>query len=345
MFNFFLLLGIIVFMKVLLYLEGKSVLEKSGIGRALQHQMHALDLAGIPYTTDILGDYDVVHINTYGPRSLLLLHAAKRNGKKVIMHGHSTKEDFQNSFLGSNFFAPLFGKYLAHMYQKADFVITPSEYSKKLIKAYGVTTPIVAVSNGIDLEKYQADPRKEAVFKNHFQIEEGQKVVVCAGLYFKRKGIEDFVEVARRMPKVRFIWLGSINKWLIPSSIRRLVEKDHPANVEFPGYFKGAVFQGAMSGSDAFFFPSYEETEGIVVLEALASKQHVVLRDIPVYEGWVNEESAELCHNVDEFVESLEKVLNGQVDKREAGYKVAQSRSIDDVSYQLVEAYRKVLEM
>ena len=52
-------------MKVLLYLEGKSVLEKSGIGRALHHQMHALDLAGIPYTTDILGDYDVVHINTY----------------------------------------------------------------------------------------------------------------------------------------------------------------------------------------------------------------------------------------------------------------------------------------
>ena len=122
-------------MKVLLYLEGKSVLQKSGIGRALQHQMHALDLAGIPYTTDILGDYDVVHINTYGPRSLLLLHAAKRRGKKVIMHGHSTREDFQNSFIGSNLFAPLFGKYLAHMYKKADFIITPSEYSKQLIQS------------------------------------------------------------------------------------------------------------------------------------------------------------------------------------------------------------------
>ena len=34
-----------------------------------------------------------------------------------------------------------------------------------------------------------------------------------------------------------------------------------------------------------FFFPSREETEGIVVLEALASHQHVVLRDIPVYHG------------------------------------------------------------
>ena len=71
-------------MKVLLYLEGKAVLEKSGIGRALQHQMKALDLAGIPYTTDSSGDYDVVHINTYGPRSLRLLHKAKKQGKKVI---------------------------------------------------------------------------------------------------------------------------------------------------------------------------------------------------------------------------------------------------------------------
>ena len=103
-FPFYFILGIIGSMKVLLYLEGKSVLEKSGIGRALQHQMHALDLAGIPYTTDVLGDYDVVHINTYGPRSLLLLHAAKRGNKKVIMHGHSTKEDFENSFIGCSAF-------------------------------------------------------------------------------------------------------------------------------------------------------------------------------------------------------------------------------------------------
>ena len=36
-----------------------------------------------------------------------------------------------------------------------------------------------------------------------------------------------------------------------------------------------------------FFFPSYEETEGIVVLEALSSEIPVLLRDIPVYENWL----------------------------------------------------------
>ncbi len=29
--------------------------------------------------------------------------------------------------------------------------------------------------------------------------------------------------------------------------------------------------------------------------------QHVVLRDIPVYEGWVDDKSASFGHNVDEF--------------------------------------------
>ncbi|MBM7315595.1 glycosyltransferase [Streptococcus suis] len=332
-------------MKVLLYLEGKTVLEKSGIGRALQHQMEALDKAGIPYTTDLLGEYDVIHINTYGPRSWLLLHAAKRRGKKVILHGHSTREDFQNSFIGSNVLAPYVGKYLASMYQKADFIITPSPYSKQLIESYGVTTPIVAVSNGIDLNKYQQDAHKEAVFRQHFGIEENQPVVISAGLYFRRKGIEDFVKVAERMPHVRFIWFGSINKWMIPSYIRKIVEGDHPENVSFPGYFKGAVYQGAMTAASAFFFPSYEETEGIVVLEALASRQHVVLRDIPVYEGWVDDSQVELGRSVDDFVTSLQAILDKKVDKREAGYQVAVSRSIDKVSNQLVEAYERVKEM
>ena len=332
-------------MKVLLYLEGKSVLEKSGIGRALHHQMHALDLAGIPYTTDILGDYDVVHINTYGPRSLMLLHAAKRRGKKVIMHGHSTREDFENSFIGSNLLAPLFGKYFGPHVSKGrlrDYTIWVFQKIDSVLRSYHTNH---CCFNGIDLKKYGKDPRKEEVFRDYFGIKEGQPVVICAGLYFQRKGIEDFVRVAEKMPHVRFIWLGSISKWLIPKKIRDIVNGKHPDNVSFPGYFKGAVFQGAMSGANAFFFPSYEETEGIVVLEAFASHQHVVLRDIPVYEGWVDDKSASFGHNVDEFVVALQDIIDGKVDKREEGYKVAESRSIDDVAQKLVEAYKEVLEI
>ena len=89
---------------------------------------------------------------------------------------------------------------------------------------------------GLIWKKYKKDPKKEEVFRKHFKIQEGQKVVICAGLYFKRKGIEDFVEVARRMPDVRFIWLGSIEQ--MDHSDVRFVYRGKgiiQSNVEFPG--------------------------------------------------------------------------------------------------------------
>lgn len=331
-------------MKVLLYLEAEHYLRKSGIGRAIKHQEKALQSVGQAYTTKPEDEYDLVHVNTYGFKSWCLMKAAKKAGKKVIMHGHSTEEDFRNSFIGSNLLSPLFKWYLCQFYNLADAIITPTAYSKALIAGYGIDKPIFAVSNGIDLSCYQESQDKELVFRDYFELSPDQKVVVCAGLYFERKGIEDFVKVAEAMPHVRFIWFGETNKWVIPAKIRRIVTKQHPANVTFAGYIKGAVFEGAMTGADAFFFPSREETEGIVVLEALASRQHLVLRDIPVYQGWIDETSAELATDVDGFVQALEKVLSGQSQKIEAGYQVAQSRRIEQIGQELVKVYQTVLE-
>lgn len=336
---------IIGFMKVLLYLEAADQLSKSGIGRAIKHQQKALEIAGIDYTTNPEDDYDLVHINTYGIKSWKLLKQAQKAGKRVIMHAHSTKEDFENSFIGSNLVAPLFKKHLMRFYQAADYLITPTDYSKQLIQSYGITTPIVAISNGIELSRYQQSDSKEAIFRAHFNLKKGDKVVISAGLFFERKGIDDFVKVAKLMPDVTFIWFGHINHYLIPSHIRKIVEGEHPENVIFPGYIKGDIYEGAMTGADAFFFPSREETEGIVVLEALASRQNLVLRDIPVYQGWIDERSAYLAKNVVGFVYALENVMTGKEDKTEAGYQVAASKDIKLVAEQLVTVYQKVLEL
>ncbi|WP_165745963.1 glycosyltransferase family 4 protein [Streptococcus dysgalactiae] len=332
-------------MKVLLYLEAENYLKKSGIGRAIKHQAKALSLVGQDFTTNPNDDYDLVHLNTYGLKSWLLMAKAQKAGKKVIMHGHSTEEDFRNSFIFSNLLSPLFKKYLCQFYNKADAIITPTLYSKSLIEQYGVKTPIFAVSNGIDLEQYRADSEKEAAFRQYFDIKEGEKVVMGAGLFFLRKGIDDFVKVAQAMPDVRFIWFGETNKWVIPAQVRRLVNGKHPKNLIFPGYIKGGVYEGAMTGADAFFFPSREETEGIVVLEALASRQHLVLRDIPVYDGWVDQNSAELATDIPGFIQALTKILAGDSNKMDAGYKVAQSRRLETVGQALVDVYKKVMEL
>ncbi|MDU1629341.1 MAG: glycosyltransferase, partial [Lactococcus lactis] len=168
---------------------------------------------------------------------------------------------------------------------------------------------------------------------------------VTAALYFKRKGIDDFIKVAERMPDVTFIWFGYQNLWTIPGWIRRIVKKNHPKNVLFPGYIKGDIFEGAMTSADAFFFPSREETEGIVVLEALASHQKTVVRDIPVYHGWLDSNAVSMACDIDGFVSQLQDVLDGKVDKTEAAYQVAESRTIEKVAQQLADAYQQTLEL
>lgn len=332
-------------MKILLYLEAEEFLSHSGIGRAMKHQQRALDLMGVDWTKDPSEDYDILHLNTYGFGSWKMLKKAKKAGKKVVFHGHSTKEDFRNSFVGSNLVAPFFKQYLMRFYRAADLVITPTEYSASLLRAYGIKCPILPISNGIDLAKYERSLEKEQAFQEYFNLKSNQKVVITAGLYFKRKGIDDFVKVAERMPEITFIWFGYQNLWTIPGWVRRIVKKNHPKNVLFPGYIKGEVFEGAMTAADCFFFPSREETEGIVVLEALASHQKALIRDIPVYKGWLDTSSVSMASDIDGFVQELEEILEGKVDKTAAGFDVAQERTIEKVAHELVAAYQQALEL
>ncbi len=332
-------------MKILLYFEGEELIKKSGVGRALEHQKKALESVGIEYTTDPKSDdYDILHINTYALKSDFVVLKARSLGKPVIYHAHSTMEDFLDSFRLSNFIAPIYKQRLVHLYNSADILITPTPYSKRILEGYGLKKPIYAVSNGIDLDTYRISEKNEKAFRNYFNLKEGEKAVIGVGLLFQRKGLFDFLEVASRMPDVKFIWFGDISRVLLPNAIIEAI--DHcPSNVIFPGYISGDLMRGAFSGADAFFFPSYEENEGIVVLEALASRQTAVLRDIGAYDAWAkNGENCYLCNNNDQFESVLRRLLSGELPRiGEAGYKVAQDRSIDKIGAQLKEIYETLL--
>lgn len=330
-------------MKVALYFESEKLIQTSGIGRAFQHQKMALESAGVEYTTDVEDNFDILHINTVGISSSSVIESARKKGAKIIYHAHSTEEDFRNSFILSNQIAPFVRRHLIHLYSQADFIITPTPYSKKLLKDYGITVEIEDVTNGIDLKRFKYDVEKVEAFRRYFSIDENQKVVISVGLYFERKGIQDFMEVAKYFPDVKFIWFGHTPMISIPKSVRDLV-RDHPRNVILPGYVRGPIIEGAYATANCFFFPSYEETEGIVVLEALASKCPVLIRDIPVYEDWlVHNESCFKAIDNNGFVDTIKRILdNDFVDTRTKGYELAKERSIQEVGKKLKKIYTKV---
>ena len=331
--------------KVLLYTENERLIGKSGLGKAIKHQIKALSQNKVEYTTDPNDDYDIAHINFYGPASYLLAKKAKKMGKKVIYHAHSTEEDFKNSFILSNQIAPAFKKWLIKCYTLGDYIITPTPYSKKLLENYGIKVPITDISNGIDISFFKKNNKLGANFRKKFNYCSDDKIIMGVGLYIERKGIIDFVELAKRLPGYKFIWFGYSPLVVSPPKIRDAVNVKLD-NLTFAGYVEPEILRGAYSGCDLYLFPTQEETEGIPIIEACAAKIPSLIRDIPVFEDWLKDGvNVYKAKTLDEFEKKIKGILEGDLPNlTEEGYKVALSKDITKVGKRLVEIYEKVMK-
>ncbi|MDD8049465.1 MAG: glycosyltransferase [Thomasclavelia sp.] len=335
-----------IILKIKLYFGKFKSVEKSGIGRAGKHQQKALALNGIDYTTDIKdNDYDIIHINTIWPDSLKQIRYAKKHNKKVIMHAHSTQEDFKNSFKFSNLVAGPFKNWIIKMYSAGDHIITPTPYSKSILESYGITKPITAISNGVDLDDFNPTEAQINAFCSHFNIKNDDTIIVSVGWLFERKGFDTFVEVAKKLPDYKFLWFGDIKMSNPTEKIKKIIN-NLPDNVYLPGYVSNEVLQGAYGRSQVFFFPSREETEGIVVLEALSCQTQVVLRDIPVFDPWmIDKVNCYKGRSIKEFVDIIDGLVKKELPSTiEEGYKVAKERELSKIGIELKAVYENVLD-
>lgn len=332
-------------MKVLLYTEGLKRIGKSGLGKAVKHQIKALEDNRISYTLDPkCKDYDIVHINFYGPKSYRLAKKAKRMGKKVIYHAHSTEEDFRNSFIFSNQIAPLFKWWICKCYRLGDHIITPTEYSKSLLENYHLGRPITAISNGIDMKFFERNLEAGKKFRKDFGYKDSDKIVMALGLYLERKGILDFVEMAKRMPEYKFIWFGYSPLTFSPRKIRKAVNTKLD-NLYFAGYQEPEVIRAAYSGCDVYVFPTLEETEGIPILEALTEKANTVIHDIPIFGFLEDGKDIYKAKNLDEYEEKIRGIIDGKLPSLvENGYKKVLDKEIKTVGKKLIGVYEEVLE-
>ncbi len=334
-------------MKVLLYTEGLKAVGKSGLGKAIQHQQKALSLEHIDYTLNPTEDYDILHINTYFPKSYLFAKKAKKHGKKVVYHAHSTEEDFRNSFLGSNLFSGLFKKWLIKCYSVGDVLITPTLYAKGLLEHYkGLENKkIYAISNGIEMEFFKRDLELGKKFRETYGYTSEDKVIIGIGLYIERKGIIDFVELAKRLPEYKFIWFGYSPLSASPQNVRDAVHTKLD-NLTFAGYVERDMIRAAMCGCDLYLFPTLEETEGIPIVEACACKTKSLIRDIPNFDGWmIDGVNTYKAKNLDEFEEKIKKIISGELpDVTEKAYEVACERDLTTVGKRLHEVYDDLMK-
>lgn len=329
-------------MSIYLYRGGEKLVGRSGVGQAIRHQEESLTRCGLTVTDHFTVDTSVVHINTVLPDSVLTALLARLRGRKVVWYGHSTMEDFRSSFRGSNLLAPLFRRWITFCYGLGDVVLTPTPYARRLLAGYGLRKPVYSLSNGVDTDFFHPDPAARRTFHRRYGLTEDARVVISVGHTIARKGIIEFLDLARQMPDVRFLWFGWTDPRLIPAKINRAI-RNAPPNVLFPGFVDREQLREAYQGADAFAFLSHEETEGIVVLEALACGIPTVLRDIPVYDGWLEHgKNVYKASNTAEFQQIVMRLLGGKLpDLTAVGREVAEARSLKSVGEHLRAIYRR----
>ncbi|MBO5138096.1 MAG: glycosyltransferase family 4 protein [Bacilli bacterium] len=335
-------------MKILLYTENLKAIGKSGLGKAISHQKSALSYKNIDYTTDIHDEYDILHINTYFLKSYFFAKKAKKNGKKIVYHAHSTEEDYKDGFVFGNITSKLFKKWIIKCYSLGDVIVTPTIYSKKILEGYpGLDNKkIYAISNGIDLDFFKPKKNDRKIFMNKYGYNGNDKIIVGIGLYIRRKGIVDFVELARRLPEYKFIWFGSSPLVASTQDVRDAVSTKLD-NLFFAGYVEREGIREALSACDLYLFPTFEETEGIPIIEACALKCDSIVRDIPIFDDFLFDGiNCYKAKDVDEFEHKIKLLLEGDLPSVASnGYRIASERDIKKMGEELSRVYEEVNNM
>ena len=300
---------------------------------------------GVDIVTDPLReDYDILHLHAYGLRSFHYLKRAKRAGKRVVVHAHSTGSyDLKDGFTLTNMLAPLYERYLHYYYNCAHSIFTPSVRAKEMLLTKGLTEPIEVVHNCIDSKRFSFSPEKR--HREREKLSLTRFTVISSGNIIPRKGVADFIEAAHKLPRFNFVWYGQ--RWKVLAFHPQVDQKikSKPQNLLMPGFVHD--MQAALSAGDVFFFPSYGENQPMALLEAASCGLPLVVRDLPEYSGWLQDgENCLKGHNEQEFIDLLNKVATDEKLRErlsQGARAMAEDYSLKRVGNRLIDLYSSLL--
>lgn len=226
---------------------------------------------------------DITHIQTMGTYALRRL--LKGPGKKVIS-GHLVPDSFIGSLAMAHIWRPFAVRYMRWFYNHADLILAVSDDTKNDLLSIGVTKPMEVFYNIIDTSQYESTPADRHQARRKLKIDDDAFVVIGAGQVQPRKRVDSFIELARKLPDVKFIWVGGMPFGKVAADhekMKRMIESA-PANVTMTGIVPLADMRRYYQAANAFILPSEQETFGLVVVEAAATGLPVILRDIPDYD-------------------------------------------------------------
>jgi glycosyltransferase involved in cell wall biosynthesis len=185
---------------------------------------------------------------------------------------------------GHHFFARTLGRKPApwrswlerRSFARADFFCALSEFAARTTREllHMGSRPIEVLPSPVNVEEFRpSEPRPE------------RGLIVFLGTLCDKKGVREltlaFRQVLRSLPQARLRLVGRDSRdpatgGSYADMIRSLLLPAELARVEFTGHLDRAAVRDVLARAEVAVFPSHMETQGLVILEAMASGKAVV---------------------------------------------------------------------
>ena len=222
----------------------------------------------------------LVHVQTPFLAHYAGLRHARERGLPVVATCHTYFEDYLHHYLPllpKSAGAFIARRAMTHQLNAVDCVISPSEQVRGRLLEYGVSSPIEVIPTGMTQDRFI--PGDAGRFRNRYAIAADRRVLLILGRVAFEKNISFllrmFVIVHRRDPQTLLVIAGEGPAQ--PQLEREAAQLGIARAVRFIGNLdREQGLNDCYAAADAFVFASRTETQGLVLLEAMAQRRPVV---------------------------------------------------------------------
>ncbi|WP_211364079.1 glycosyltransferase [Propionivibrio limicola] len=223
---------------------------------------------------------DLIHVQTPFAAHYAGTAAAKRYDVPVIATYHTLFEEYlahYAKFVPASWLRGLARNFSRRQCNELDAVIVPSKAIWERLAEYYVATPMHILPTGVSIG--EAAPDARASFRARHHIAPERPVALYVGRVAHEKNIDFLLDVADLMresvPEMLLVIAGEGPA--LPHLQRSVVERGLQQSVSFIGYLdRQTELPACYAAADAFVFASRTETQGLVLLEAMACGLPVV---------------------------------------------------------------------
>jgi 1,2-diacylglycerol 3-alpha-glucosyltransferase len=228
-----------------------------------------------------LSDLSIVHTHSPFVTGWMGLRYARRLHVPLVFTYHTQLEEYAHYVPFDLRATRNAAAHLTRGYANAcDAVIVPTAAMERRLRELGVRVRIETLPSGIDVAQFASGRRREDL-RARLGVMPHEKMLLSVGRLGREKNLELALEAFARLgdPAVRFVVIGDgVHREALEREAARL---GVARRVTFAREFSREALPDAYASADAFIFTSRSETQGLVLVEALAGGVGVVAVDTP----------------------------------------------------------------